>query len=266
MRGGAQCHLVEAADGNCYVLKPRNNPQHRRVLVNEWLSSAFLRYLRVPVPETAILDVVPELTAEYPDFSIHLGKSRVPVESGWHFGSRFPGDPGRVAVFDFLPDTILRDVSNLTDFLGVLVFDKWVANADGRQAIFFRANIRVPAADEPPLPARPGFAALFIDHGFAFGGPQWVFQDAPLAGISPARLVYHGVRGWTDLEPWLEWVKHFPDEIVDQALRQIPDSWLDGEHDQLNALCEKLMTRRRRVASLIEDCRGERVNLFPSWR
>ena len=35
MRGGAQAHLIEAHDGNYYVVKFRNNPQHRRILVNE---------------------------------------------------------------------------------------------------------------------------------------------------------------------------------------------------------------------------------------
>ena len=45
MRGGAQAHLIEAADGHCYVVKFLNNPQHRRILVNEWIASVFLRYL-----------------------------------------------------------------------------------------------------------------------------------------------------------------------------------------------------------------------------
>jgi hypothetical protein len=45
MRGGAQTHLVEAGDGNFYVVKFLNNPQHRRILVNELIGSVFLRYL-----------------------------------------------------------------------------------------------------------------------------------------------------------------------------------------------------------------------------
>ena len=44
MRGGAQAHLIEADDGNFYVVKFRNNPQHRRILVNEWLGGSFLRF------------------------------------------------------------------------------------------------------------------------------------------------------------------------------------------------------------------------------
>ena len=51
MRGGAQAHLLECDDGHFYVVKFRNNPQHRRVLINEWLASAFLNYLRISTPE-----------------------------------------------------------------------------------------------------------------------------------------------------------------------------------------------------------------------
>ena len=50
MRGGAQAHLLEADDGHWYVVKFRNNPQHRRVLVNELLCSAFLDYLKIAAP------------------------------------------------------------------------------------------------------------------------------------------------------------------------------------------------------------------------
>src|ERR1039458_10482114 len=46
MRGGAQSHLMEADDGQWYVVKFRNNPQHHRVLVNELLASRLLAYLR----------------------------------------------------------------------------------------------------------------------------------------------------------------------------------------------------------------------------
>ena len=47
MRGGAQSHLLEADDGNFYIVKFRNNPQHRRILVNELVSAVFLKYLQV---------------------------------------------------------------------------------------------------------------------------------------------------------------------------------------------------------------------------
>ena len=37
-----------------------------------------------------------------------------------------------------LSDPQLREVKNLHDFAGMLVFDKWTCNTNGRQTIFFR--------------------------------------------------------------------------------------------------------------------------------
>ncbi|HXA81629.1 MAG TPA: hypothetical protein VNY56_00895 [Methylomirabilota bacterium] len=45
-------------------------------------------------------------------------------------------------------------VLNLTDFCGMLVFDKWTCNTNGRQAIFYRdAGVRVSASDPAPYSA-----------------------------------------------------------------------------------------------------------------
>src|ERR1035438_9654976 len=130
MRGGAQSHLLEADDGCWYVVKFRNNPQHRRVLVNELLSSVLLGYLKIAAPRTALIHLTAEFLDASPDLHLTLGANWVPVEPGWHFGSQYPGDPARVAVYDFLPDVLLTQVMNMEDFRAVLVFDKWVGNAD----------------------------------------------------------------------------------------------------------------------------------------
>ncbi len=109
MRGGAQAHLIEASDGHFYVVKFLNNPQHRRILVNEWISSAFLHYLAISTPAVAMVRVSETFLCDHPEAYIQLGSRRVAVEPGWHFGSRFPGDPARNVVYDFLPDALLKD-------------------------------------------------------------------------------------------------------------------------------------------------------------
>src|SRR5215471_12400667 len=110
MRGGAQAHLLEASDGHHYVVKFVNNPQHRRILVNEWLASVFLEYLEISVPPAAMVRISPEFLGANPDVYMQLGSERSAVQPGWHFGSRFPGDPRRTVVYDFLPDTLLDRV------------------------------------------------------------------------------------------------------------------------------------------------------------
>jgi hypothetical protein len=265
MRGGAQSHLLEADDGCWYVVKFRNNPQHRRILVNELLSSVFLGYLKIAVPETALIEVDADFLAANPEVHLTLGTRRIAVEPGWHFGSRYPGDPARVAVYDFLPDALLSQVVNLEDFRAVLVFDKWVANADGRQCVFYRALVRRSESAGPAPSSGPGFVARMIDHGFAFNGPGWDFPESPLQGLYARRQVYEGVRSLGDFEPWLEQVIHFPEEVIDQAWKAVPPDWIEGEEDALEQLLERLFERRKRLPELIAASRGARVNPFPSW-
>jgi hypothetical protein len=261
MRGGAQAHLLQAEDGHWYVVKFRNNPQHRRVLVNEALASTILDYLRISVPETAVIEVPPQFLAANPELSIQLGPRRVDVEPGWQFGSRFPGDPDRLAVYDFLPDALLPQVVNLADFRAILVFDKWTGNADGRQCVFHRAMIR----GANPAAGRPGFVARMIDHGYAFNGPHWDFPESAVQGLYARRVVYDAVRSIDDFEPWLSQVLHFPEQVLDRAWRNIPPDWVEGEEDALQRLLEELYERRKRVPQLLEAARESRVNPFPNW-
>jgi len=267
MRGGAQSHLLEADDGQFYIVKFQNNPQHRRILVNELVASVLLKYLEISTAETALVQVTEEFLRENPGVSIELGASTKPVTAGWQFGSRYPGDPSRVAVYDFVPDTLLHKVRNLADFLGALVFDKWVSNADGRQAVFFRARVREWLAGSVHEHALTlGFIALMIDQGFAFNGPEWSFTDSPVQGLYPRKLVYDGVASLDQFEPWIERVVHFPEQVVDQAYKQVPPEWIRGDEDQFERLLEALMRRRKRVPDLISDTRRAKQSPFANWK
>src|SRR5215472_15257831 len=93
MRGGSQAHLIEASDDQFYVVKFQNNPQHRRILINEWLSSRFLSYLGLSSPPVAMVRITGEFLEANPDVYMQLGSQRFLPKLGWHFGSRFPGDP-----------------------------------------------------------------------------------------------------------------------------------------------------------------------------
>jgi len=316
MRGGAQAHLLECDDGCFYVVKFLNNPQHRRILINEHISSLFLQFLDISVPKTAVVNASREFLADNPEIYLQLGHRRQPIEPGWHFGSCYPGDPARVTVYDFLPDVLLDKVENLKEFCGVLAFDKWMGNADARQAIFFRARLKpllnrgspatsdepdrrsadekvrrsasehVPrsaseparrsaseparrSADEPARrsadPARMGFVAEMMDHGYVFDGPGWSFGDSPLQGLYFRPQVYRQVRSFDDFQPWLDRIMHFPEQIVDQTLRQIPSQWLAGDEAELEKLLTKLLARSKRVPDLIREAQHGRVNPFPHW-
>jgi hypothetical protein len=265
MRGGAQAHLLECDDGHFYVVKFRNNPQHRRILINEWIASVFLNYLQISTPPAAIVSLSTAFLEANPDIYIQLGSRHQAVEPGWHFGSRYPGDPAKIMVYDFLPDILLDKVVNAGEFLGVLAFDKWMSNADARQTIFFRARLRQWPAGSEPAP-RTGFVSQMMDHGYVFDGPHWKFSESPIQGLYFRTKIYQKVRGWDDFQPWLDRVVYFPDEIVDAAQKQIPPEWVAEDAAALQSILEKLMSRCRRVPDLIRDSRGGRVNPFPDWK
>jgi hypothetical protein len=164
-----------------------------RILANEMLATRLAARLGIAVPQVEVIVVRPEIIAYTPDLVMQLGLGRKPCAAGKQFGSQFPGHPARMAIHDFLPDEQLRAVWNLLDFLGVLVFDKWTCNTNGRRAIFFREP-----GDSPP-----GYTAMMIDFGFCFNAGEWDFPDAPLRGLYARHRVYEGVAAMQAFEPWL---------------------------------------------------------------
>jgi hypothetical protein len=265
MRGGAQAHLLEADDGHFYIVKFQNNPQHRRILINEVLASGILAHLQVASPVHQFVRLSTEFLESNPDIHFQTGTRRTPVQPGWHYGSRHPGNPDTLAIYDFIPDALLGQVANPEQFRAVLAFDRWVANADGRQTIFFRAQLK-DWLDRPGIPPRKlGFVALMIDHGFAFNGPHWDLPDSAITGLYPRRLVYESVRSIGDFEPWVERIVNFPPEVLDKSLRQIPPEWTANDSDHLDRLLEALMRRRKRIPELLNQCRKAPGNPFPRW-
>ncbi len=266
MRGGAQAHLVEADDSNFYVVKFQNNPQHRRILVNEMLAGEILSHLQVTSPQNEIVRVSAEFLRDNEDVHLQTGTSRAPVMPGAQFGSMHPGNPDTMAIYDFIPDALLNQVANTEQFLAILAFDRWVANADGRQAIFFRAKLNDWLAKPGVPPRKLGFVAMMIDHGFAFNGPHWDLPDSAITGLYPRRIVYRAVKSLGDFEPWIERIRNFPEEVLDRALRRIPPEWIAEDGAALEKLLEALLRRKKRIAELIGDCRKAPGDPFPLWR
>ncbi len=266
MRGGAQAHLLEASDGHFYVVKFLGNPQHRRVLTNEMVAGIILKFLQISSPETTLIELSKDFLRENRDVYFTHGGQRREVEPGWHFASRYPGDPARIAVYDFVPDSLLAQVNNLRDFLGCLVFDKWTGNADGRQSVFIRAPLAEWFPEQRMHPQKMGFLTLMIDHGFVFNGPHWEFVDAPAYGLYMRKFVYECVTGPESFEPWITQIENFPTEVLDRALRSIPPQWIVGEEDELEKLLETLLQRRRKLRGILEDLRHSNVNPFANWR
>ena len=254
MRGGAQGHLMRCEDAHYYVVKFRNNPQHERVLANEFLATRLAERVGLPVPAAEVVEVPAWLVEHTAELTIVLGNQAIQVEAGLQFGSRFVVSPVEGQVFDYLPPEMLDRVRNLETFAGMLVLDKWTGNANGRQAAFWRK-----------LRERK-YTASFIDQGYCFNAGEWTFPDYPLRGVYARNEVYEGVRGWESFEPWLSRVEKMEEDVVWSLAGEIPPEWYGGEWDELEKLARALILRRGTVRELIEAFRISPRRPFPEWR
>ena len=251
---------MRCSDGHYYVVKFQNNPQHRRILVNELLGTKLASRLGLPTTPVAIIHVPEELIALTTELAMELPRSRVPCRPGLQFGSRYPGDPRRITLHDFLPDEQLREVENLHDFAGMLVFDKWTCNTNGRQTLFLRKCDSEAGSDDRR------YRTLMIDQGFCFNAGEWNFPDAPLRGLYARNRVYEGVTGRESFGPWLERLeKRITERMLDEVMQEIPPEWYDDDLDALLRLAEQLYRRRTFVPELLLAAKTSNRRPFPNW-
>jgi hypothetical protein len=74
--------------------------------VNELLGTRLASRLGLPTAPAQVIEVVAELIRLTPELCIELPRSRTPCAAGLQFGSRYPGDPRRMTLHDFLLDKI----------------------------------------------------------------------------------------------------------------------------------------------------------------
>ncbi len=253
LQGGAQGHLMLGADGNLYVVKFQNNPQHMRVLANELLAARLAAVVGLETPEVDLVEVSSWLVEHTPELEIDLGRQKVPCQAGLQFGSRFVGGMMPGQVMDYLPEEQLAEVKNVAEFAGILALDKWTGNSNGRQAVFVRKQ------------REKRYRAVFIDFGYCFHAGEWRFEDAPLRGVYYRNAVYREVRGWESFEPWLTRMETMAEDTVWEAANEVPPEWYGGDLSEMEALVKKLLARRSRIREVIEMFARSDRKPFPKW-
>jgi hypothetical protein len=253
MRGGAQGHLMRCSDGNFYVVKFQNNPQHLRVLTNEILATRLAERAGLPVPVTEVVEVNDWLVEHTPELHVQLAHDTIRCDAGLQFGSQYAVSPLEGQVFDYLPAEMFGLVRNLEAFAGIMVLDKWTGNADGRQAAFWRRS------------RERKYTAAFIDQGYCFNAGEWTFPDYPLRGVYARNEVYASVRGWESFEPWLSRIETMEEDVMWGLAEEIPPDWYGREWEELEKLVRTLIVRRVAVRELIEAFRVSPRRPFPAW-
>src|SRR5947209_5158228 len=92
MCGGSQAHLLAASDGNLYITKFQNNPQHVRILASEFLATRLAHSLDLAVPQAEVIAVSDCLIEANPSLRIETAGKIVPCSSGLHLGLRYAAD------------------------------------------------------------------------------------------------------------------------------------------------------------------------------
>ena len=254
MRGGSQSQMVRCSNGGYYITKFQNNPQGRRVLVNELIGTLLAKHLGLPVGEIAIVNVRDCLIRHTEDAVVQLQHWHIPYQCGSCFGSRLIGDIDRQGYLchGFLPDFVRGRISNLCDFLGMLVFDKWICNIDNRQAVLMREA----AGDQ--------LTAVMIDNGGCFNSSRWSFPDCPARGMICGGHAYHAVESIEDFEPWLSRLERHTDiSVLRQIGEIVPEEWYGGDKRSLDRLLIQLQDRCKIIRSLLLSTLRRRPSEFP---
>jgi len=260
MRGESQPHLLRCSDGHYYVVKFQNNPQGVKVLANEFVAARLANELGLPIPPFAAIRVSESLI-KYSDLMVVRNGARlVPCEPGLCFGSRYiqaqeelDGSSVDSCCGD-LTDSELRMVANLSDFVGMLVFDKWTSNIDYRQVIFSRRNWREP------------YRVSMIDNGYCFGGTDWEFRDAPVLGLYKRRIVYQEVKGLSAFEPWLFRLnRSVKRDVLKTIQSEVPHEWYGDDAGAIDHLIEELDQKRVRLRELLWETLRVKNTFFPTF-
>lgn len=256
MRGGSQAHHMRASDGAFYVVKFQNNPQSPRVLASEMFVTQVGLWLGLPLPRVEPVEVSGWLIQNTSELRMQVEGAKFPCSNGLQLGSQYPFNPlnEQVEIYDYLPDSYQSKLAEPLNFARILVLDKWLGNADGRQAIFIRKR------------RSRYFRAMFIDHGYCFNSGEWTFEDLPLHGVHHRNYVYQGITGWESFEPTLTKAEGIGFLDLWRFAQRIPPEWYGHDSDGLRQLIETVYERRLQIRELIEAFRTSERNPFPNWK
>jgi hypothetical protein len=210
LRGGSQPILVQASDGQHYVVKFTNNLQGANLPFNESIGNELYRACGLVVPSWKPLFVSDTFLDQNQDCWIQTPEGRLRPNSGPCFGSRFLGGEG-IRLLEILPGNSFKRIRNLQSFWLAWLIDICSQHADNRQAIFQED-------------AKGRLNAFFVDHGHMFGGPKGELAPRFQASHYLDFRIYHHVCS----KHLLDFQKIAGSLNVEKLWRQIqelPDDW-----------------------------------------
>ena len=219
------------------------------------LGAIFATLLGLPIAPFAVVEVDRDLIRMTEELAIKIGHSLTPCCEGFQFGSRYVCNPLDSTVYAYLRDYDLVRLENVSDFLGMLVFDKWTGNTDPRQVLFHHQE------------GHTQLRATMIDQGYCFNGDKWDFPDKSFIGLYPQQCVYRPVCGLGSFDRWLEILEdRITADSIEDAAAQVPPEWYNSDERAFNSLIVLLNRRRSCTRKLLTDARAYFRLPFPNWK
>jgi hypothetical protein len=243
--GGSLPAIIEADDGELYVMKFVGAGQGPKALIAELVAGEIARTLGLAVPEIVLLQLDPLLGRSEPDAEI---QDLLRASVGLNLGLRYLPNA-------FAFNTLLQPPPPAELASAIVWFDAYVTNVD-RTA----RNVNLLVAQN---------RLWLIDHGAAlYFHHDW--QDYMARSRSPFPLIKdHSLlpfaAGLAEADAVLR--RQLGPELLGQIIQLIPDQWLDHDPDftsqreQRQAYVDYLLNRLEVSAIFVEEARRAHAKL-----
>lgn len=222
LHGGSQPTLVEASDGNLYVLKFLDNLQGPHLLLNESMGTQLYQSCKLSIAPSTPLIVTGAFVDQNPSCWIETPEGTRRPSAGLCFGSRFQ-TAATSRLFEILPGNYHSRLRNREHFWLAWLLDACCAHGDNRQAIF----------QEKPSGQ---LEIKFIDFGHMFFGPKGDLTPQITTCRYLDGRVYPRIT-----DPLLIKIRKMADNLnhdeLWQRLSEIPDEWKNACAVQNFATC-----------------------------
>jgi hypothetical protein len=234
LTGGTQPHIIGMSDGNDYVVKFKGNAQGTGVLVNEYMVNELIARLgfeggrgRVVVADAMFISNEPHLSTKH-------------LQAGPQFASPYYKN------HDNFSDAFLDHLQNRAKLPQVIVLDTLICNDDRGSG-----NLLLVFDD----PTKRDCRFVLIDHGHAFGGPNW--DEHTLKTLQGSTKLFANAVNLSNVpktidvfEPFLLKLETLSPGEIQAIIESVPADW--GLHSaNRKALLDFLVVRKDKVRAVI---------------
>lgn len=236
--------LVEADNGELYVLKQAVTADNLRLLAGEYIATKIGIGIGAPVLDCSFIEVAPDSSGLFE--GCEGCKQEYIPSAGIYFASHYRhGQPVNQSP-EFKSAT--RPVLNPEGATGSVIFDTWFDNADRHSG-----NALVVPSEN----GVKGINIFLIDQGHVFGGPKWASLE------NPAQIAFRENAGTQFFRATAnDLLKHLPmfapavDTVTSETVIEhsaiVPDDWglTDEDRDKIVTF---LMERRPLICTRLEN-------------